>query len=200
MFHAGDTIENPITGERIVFLQTAAETAGELVVVETFVQAGGFVAAAHVHPGQEERFQVLRPARWGPPAKRSSKQARATASPSAGTPHKFWNAGSEGGALRLRGEGLPCALRAAAGDDVRARRARQDEPERAAQPTPTGRDRTRIRRYGPLPFPPVILQRLGLALASPLGRLLGYEPLYTPPHRDLIRSATRMTTTEGAQA
>ena len=25
MFHAGDVIENPVTGERITFIQTAAE-------------------------------------------------------------------------------------------------------------------------------------------------------------------------------
>ena len=31
MIHAGDTIENPITGERIVFNKTSAETGGEAV-------------------------------------------------------------------------------------------------------------------------------------------------------------------------
>ena len=31
-----------------------------------------------------------------------------------------------------------------------------------------------------LPFPPAIVQRIGLALGSPAGRLLGYEPIYVP--------------------
>jgi hypothetical protein len=31
-----------------------------------------------------------------------------------------------------------------------------------------------------LPFPPAWVQRMGLALASPLGLLLGYEPTYVP--------------------
>ena len=31
MIHAGDTIENPVTGERIVFNKTSAETGGEAV-------------------------------------------------------------------------------------------------------------------------------------------------------------------------
>jgi hypothetical protein len=53
MIHAGDTIHNPVTGERIVFRQTSRETNGEAVVIETFVQPNGFVAAAHVHPSQE---------------------------------------------------------------------------------------------------------------------------------------------------
>ena len=60
MIRAGDSIENPVTGERIVFRQTSRETNGAAVVIETYVQPNGFVAAAHVHPSQEERFEVLR--------------------------------------------------------------------------------------------------------------------------------------------
>ena len=35
------------------------ETNGESVLVETIVRPDGFVAAAHVHPDQTERFEVL---------------------------------------------------------------------------------------------------------------------------------------------
>jgi hypothetical protein len=35
MIRAGDSIENPVTGERIVFRQTSHETGGEAVVIET---------------------------------------------------------------------------------------------------------------------------------------------------------------------
>ncbi len=31
-----------------------------------------------------------------------------------------------------------------------------------------------------LPFPPAWLQRIGLALGAPLGRLVGYRPTYVP--------------------
>ena len=31
-----------------------------------------------------------------------------------------------------------------------------------------------------LPFPPAALQKLGLVLGSPVGRLLGYDAVYTP--------------------
>jgi hypothetical protein len=31
-----------------------------------------------------------------------------------------------------------------------------------------------------LPFPPEWMQRIGLALGAPLGRLLGYKPIYVP--------------------
>ena len=56
VIHPGDVIENPVTGERLVFRKTSRETNGEAVVLETFVKPSGFVAAAHVHPFQEERF------------------------------------------------------------------------------------------------------------------------------------------------
>src|SRR4051812_49824569 len=58
MIRSGDTIYNKVTGERITFLATSADTDGEAVVIETVVQPDGFVAAAHVHPSQTERFAV----------------------------------------------------------------------------------------------------------------------------------------------
>ena len=58
MIRTGDTIENPITGERVTFLATSVDTDGDAVVIETVVQPHGFVAAAHVHPAQSERFAV----------------------------------------------------------------------------------------------------------------------------------------------
>jgi len=94
VFHAGDQIENPVTGERIVFHETSAETNGERVVFETIVQPGGFVASAHLHPLQTERFEVLE----GTLAMRRGKEtvelgAGETVVVEPGTPHKFWNAG-----------------------------------------------------------------------------------------------------------
>ena len=59
MIRSGDTIKNPVTGESITFHQTSADTNGEAVVIECSVQPHGFVAAAHVHPSQTERFAVV---------------------------------------------------------------------------------------------------------------------------------------------
>src|SRR5882724_5574857 len=135
MIRAGDSIENPVTGERIVFRQTSRETGGEAVVIETYVKPNGFVAAAHVHPSQEERFQVLRGSvgfRVGCKKIVAGPGQRLTVPP--GTPHKFWNAGEE----------------TAHFDTVQ------------------------------LPFPPAFLQRFGLALGAPLGKALGYGPVYIP--------------------
>jgi mannose-6-phosphate isomerase-like protein (cupin superfamily) len=59
MAYAGQTIENPISGERITFTQTAADTDGELLAFEMTLSADGHVPGAHVHPEQEERFEVV---------------------------------------------------------------------------------------------------------------------------------------------
>ena len=59
MINAGDTLENPVTGERIRFLKTSKETGGEYVLVEVTDLPGGDVAAAHVHPYQDEQFEVF---------------------------------------------------------------------------------------------------------------------------------------------
>jgi mannose-6-phosphate isomerase-like protein (cupin superfamily) len=50
-----DTIENPVTGERIRFLPSG----GDDLRFEISLRPGGFVPFAHVHPNQEERFEIL---------------------------------------------------------------------------------------------------------------------------------------------
>lgn len=59
MVQAGDMIENPVTGERITFLRTSAETGGALAELELAISAQAFLPAAHVHRVQDERFEVL---------------------------------------------------------------------------------------------------------------------------------------------
>jgi quercetin dioxygenase-like cupin family protein len=51
-------IENPLSGERIIIRQSGADTGGELLVFDLFLQPGGHVPAPHLHPRQEERFTV----------------------------------------------------------------------------------------------------------------------------------------------
>ena len=59
MAKSGDTIEIPATGERFVFLRTAAETGGEVLELEFHVNPGGFSAPPHVHWDVEERVKVV---------------------------------------------------------------------------------------------------------------------------------------------
>ena len=55
----GQTLENPITGERFTFTDTAATTDGELLAFDLALRPGGAVPIAHVHPIQTEHFEVL---------------------------------------------------------------------------------------------------------------------------------------------
>jgi len=55
----GDTLENPVTGERFTFTHTAASTGGELLAFDFALRPGGAVPMPHVHPIQTERFEVL---------------------------------------------------------------------------------------------------------------------------------------------
>jgi oxalate decarboxylase/phosphoglucose isomerase-like protein (cupin superfamily) len=59
MIRAGDTIVNPVTGERLVFELTSQDTNGESTRFDTYVEPGGTVAAAHMHPYQMEIFTVI---------------------------------------------------------------------------------------------------------------------------------------------
>jgi len=59
MTHPGQIIQNPVSGERIEFLRTSADTDGALLELELELSPDGRVPGAHVHPEQEERFHVL---------------------------------------------------------------------------------------------------------------------------------------------
>lgn len=59
MITPGQTLENPVTGERFTFTDTAASTDGELLGFDFALRVGGAVPIPHVHPIQTERFEVL---------------------------------------------------------------------------------------------------------------------------------------------
>jgi quercetin dioxygenase-like cupin family protein len=54
----GETIEHPVTGERITFLETAASSGGAVLKMAFEMRPRAFIAGAHAHPRQEERFAV----------------------------------------------------------------------------------------------------------------------------------------------
>jgi mannose-6-phosphate isomerase-like protein (cupin superfamily) len=190
VFHAGDQIENPVTGERLVFRATSAETNGERVVFETIVQPDGFVAAAHVHPFQSERFEVVA-GTLGMRRGREKVELAAgdvvTVEP--GTPHRFWNAGEDEARFvctvtpALGFERLIATMYslAAAG---RTNRKGMPNPLRLAVIANHHFDDVR------LPLIPQPLQKLALALGAPLGRLAGYTATFDPSPRELVPLAT----------
>ena len=58
MLIPGQTLENPVTGERFTFTDTEASSNGELLGFDFALRVGGAVPIPHVHPVQTERFEV----------------------------------------------------------------------------------------------------------------------------------------------
>jgi mannose-6-phosphate isomerase-like protein (cupin superfamily) len=109
MAQRGDTLENPVTGERITFLATAAGTGGGLLRFDLVVPAGVAVPMAHVHMRQEERFEVRAgTGRFRVGGAIVVARAGDTVVVPPRIPHRFWNDGA--GDLELTVEFRP-ALR-----------------------------------------------------------------------------------------
>jgi quercetin dioxygenase-like cupin family protein len=180
MISKGQTLRNEVTGETLVFRSTAAETGGASVVVEAFVEPEGAVAAAHVHPAQEERFEVLA----GELEFRLGKNT-IVARPGdrvlvpAGTPHRFRNVGAETAHF-------VCEVSPALGFEQLIETmfslAADGKVNKNGLPNPLRLAVIAKHHFGDvrLPFPPAWLQRLGLAMGAPLGRLLGFGAAYQP--------------------
>src|SRR6188508_3496920 len=180
MIRAGDSIVNPVTGERLVFHKTSRETGGQAVVFETFVQPNGFVAAAHVHPSQEERFEVLRGSvgfRIGRKKLVAGPGQRLTVP--AGTPHKFWNAGEE--EAHFVCEVRP-ALQFESLIETMFGLATDGKTNRKGMPNPLRLAVIANHHFEDvqLPVVPRWMQKTALALGAPVGRSLGFQPHYAP--------------------
>lgn len=87
---------HPITGERLAFRKRSRDTGGELLEFTLYLAPGGFIAAAHVHPNQEERFEVGGTSVMFRVAgkERLYKPGEVAVVP-AGTPHVWWNPSQE---------------------------------------------------------------------------------------------------------
>jgi quercetin dioxygenase-like cupin family protein len=57
----GDALENPITGERMVFRKTSRDTNGELMQSDFFMKphSKGVATVEHVQPALEQRLEVI---------------------------------------------------------------------------------------------------------------------------------------------
>jgi quercetin dioxygenase-like cupin family protein len=103
MAYAGQTLENPASGERITFQRTAADTDGELVSIKLALPAGRRVPGGrHIHPNQEERFEVIHGTmRFTLERKRVIAGPGETVVVAAGVPHDFANAGDTEAVVRV---------------------------------------------------------------------------------------------------
>jgi quercetin dioxygenase-like cupin family protein len=176
---AGDTIESPFSGTRIVFLKTERDTNGQLLQLDDVMKGDGRVPIEHVHPYMEERFEILAgSARLSMRGQERDVGAGETVVVPAGTPHVWGNPGEEEvhlilefrPALRMEEwfetffglqkdgkvnpkSGLPNALQWAV-----ISREYEDEIYLAS--------------------PPLLVQRVRFGLLATIGKLLGYKARY----------------------
>ena len=134
MAHPGQILDNPISGERITFRKTAADTGGALLVIDLDLLPAGQVPGAHVHPRQEERFEVVEGAmRFRKGLKTITARAGDTVVVPPGTVHRFENAGD--GPARVRVEVEP-ALRMEELFETTVALAREGRTDKRGMPKP----------------------------------------------------------------
>jgi len=98
----GDTVANPVTGERFTFIETAASSNGELLAFELALKPGGAVPIAHVHPVQTERFEVVSGRmRFRVGRRRVEAGPGDVVEVAPGVAHAFANAGAQEARLRV---------------------------------------------------------------------------------------------------
>lgn len=176
MARAGDVLENPVTGERIVFRRVAADTNGELLLFDLFFQPHGFVQVEHIHPRQEERVELVSgSARYRLGGKEVGLSVGQVAALPPGIPHTLWNVGEDEAHLRI--EARP-ALKMEVALETLFGLARDGKTDDKGRPNPL-HGALLAREYDLfLASPPIALQRAGMAVAAPIARLLGYRARY----------------------
>ena len=190
MIKTGQTLINPVTGERMTFIRTSADTGGEYVSIELVAAPDASVAAAHVHPSQVETFEVVSGTMGAKVAgKQIVAQAGDTLVVESGQAHKWWNAGNDDLVFRceirpaLQFESLIETMFSLAADGLTNTNG-LPSPFRLAVVARAHFDTVR------LPFPPVALQRAALAVGALLGRSIGHEPTYRPALKHEASTAT----------
>jgi mannose-6-phosphate isomerase-like protein (cupin superfamily) len=174
MAHAGQIIENPISGERITFLRTAADTDGELLAIELELTPDGHVPGMHVHPQQTERFEVLEGRMRFRMGLRTivAGPGEVVVVP-AGRAHKFANAGDERAVCRVE---VTPALDMEQLFETACTLAEEGKTLRSGMPKPLHLALfvERFRNEVKAPFPPAWAQRASLKPLAMLARARGH--------------------------
>jgi quercetin dioxygenase-like cupin family protein len=175
MAHAGKTISNPISRERITFLQTAQDTNGELLVFDCAVAPGGVRLPTHVHASQREHFVVIA-GRLGVALGRKTYTLlpgqRITLPPR--IRHQWWNAGDD--EVRFRVQVAPAgSLETVL--EVNSALAHQGKLDAWGMP----KDPFELANLASLsetyiPGLPILFQKAAVAMVSGVGFFLGYNP------------------------
>ena len=176
MARAGDVLENPNSGERIVFRKTAQDTDGELLRFDFFVKPDGFAPPRHVHAQVEERIELVsgnlgyylggEEGTMGP--------GESVILPT-DVAHTFWNDGDEMAHFIVD---IRPALNMEMLFETIFGLYRDGKTNKRGFPSLL-QNVVLAREYdGYLPGPPIALQRVFLAAAAPVAKLLGYRARY----------------------
>ncbi len=187
MIEQGQTLYNPVTGERMTFIETAASTDGDCVVIELSADPGGSVAAAHVHANQWETFRVVSGTLGAKVAGRKVETGPGeTLKVWPGEAHTWWNAGDDELVFRceirpaLQFESLIETMFSLAADGKTNRKG-MPNPFRLAVIANAHFDTVQ------LPVIPAWMQKTALAMGAPVGKAMGYSPTYTTEKARLER-------------
>ncbi len=183
MAKSGDELVNPVTGLRTVFRKTAQETSGELLQVDWIGEPGWTTGPDHVHPRQEERFEVLS-GKLGlrvEGVERVHGTGGVIVAP-AGAPHAAWNAGDDD-EVHVLVDFRP-ALRTETAIEALAGLARDGKTNRAGAPKNPLRLALILREFEEIYFvrPPLAVQKVILGALARVARLLGYRAEYPYPY------------------
>ncbi|WP_162562473.1 cupin domain-containing protein [Salinigranum rubrum] len=172
-------IDCPPSGKRVRVLESATDTDGRRFRFDMWLLADSHGPMLHVHPEQDEDLEVVS-GRLGVVVdgdRRVLSVGESVTIPK-GTPHRFWNAGPD--ALHVVGEVRP-ALRTEEFMRVTYGLARDGYSTPSGMPLNPFRLAPLIGRYDDMLYlarVPVWVQKRGVALLSPVGRLLGYDSVY----------------------
>jgi quercetin dioxygenase-like cupin family protein len=176
---AGSTIENPVSGERITWVTTSADSEGRLLACDLALRPKAAVAAEHRHLRQEERFTVTKgriALAVGGRERILGPGEAATVTP--GVAHRWWNADSGETVVRVE---LRPALETEVFFETFFGLARDGHTNAKGVPdllhiavaySTLGDACPRLTR------PPLAIQRLLLTPLAPVGRLLGRRAIY----------------------
>jgi len=191
MLKSVDVLEHPITREKIVVRKTSRDTRGELFQADIYVQPGGFVAAEHIHPMQEEFFEVISGTLRGRASgKEFSGGPGEKIVVSAGTPHVWWNSGDvELHVLvdvrpALKIESFFETFFGLAQDGKVSPKTGLPNPLQMALIMRAYRNELILAR------PPRLVQTVLFGLLAPIGRLIGYKAEYAYPHSKQAQTQT----------
>jgi quercetin dioxygenase-like cupin family protein len=173
-------IINPRTGQRTIFLQTAHDTGGALLQMETFHPAHSPAEPEHIHPFQESSCKVLAGTlRFCINSVEHSVKPGDTITILPGVPHYFWNDSNvEAHTLQE----LRPALRSEDFFVTYFALARDNKLNEAGLPKSVLHLAVLMKAYDDVmrvTKPPRFLQQLVMWTLAPLGRLAGYHSTYS---------------------